>query len=114
MTNGPSGEALLLEMRRLVRGLSETGFNVIVDEVAEAGAIADYRARLGNSCLVVKVDAPLSELKRRERERGDRLIGLAREQSERVHNGISYDLEVDTHAQTPDALARLILERIAA
>ncbi|KEO86961.1 hypothetical protein EH30_04820 [Erythrobacter sp. JL475] len=114
MTNGPSGEALLSEIRRLVRGLSETGFNVIVDEVAEADAIADYRARLGNSCLVVKVDAPLSELERRERERGDRLLGLAREQSERVHNGISYDLEVDTHAQTPDALARLILERIAA
>jgi chloramphenicol 3-O phosphotransferase len=112
--NGPSGEALLLEMRRLVRGLSETGFYVIVDEVAEADAIADYRARLGRNCFVVKVDAPLSELERREKERGERLVGLAREQSDRVHTGVTYDLEVDTHARTPDALARQILERIAA
>lgn len=112
IANGPSGEALLSQMRRLVRGLSETGFNVIVDEVAEADAIADYRARLGNSCLVVKVDAPLSELEHREKERGDRLIGLAREQSQRLHAGIPYDFEVDTDAQTPDALARQVLEQI--
>lgn len=107
--NGPRGDALLVRMRELVGRLAESGFNVAVDEVADAPAIADYRQRLGSACFVVKVDAPLSELERRERERGDRLIGLAREQSARIHEGITYDLEVDTHTDTPDSLARKVL-----
>ncbi|MEM7700833.1 MAG: AAA family ATPase [Pseudomonadota bacterium] len=110
ISNGPSGEALLSQMRQLVARMAESGFNVIVDEVADRITIEDYRRRLGSACLVVKVDAPLSELERRERERGDRLIGLAREQSARIHEGIEYDLEVNTLAQTPDALARSVLE----
>lgn len=111
--NGPSGEGLLTQMHQLVEQMSEAGFNVIVDEVAEKPVIDDYRNRLGPSCLVAKVDAPLPELERRERERGDRLLGLAREQSSRLHNGIEYDLELDTHTQTPDALARRVLAGIS-
>lgn len=107
--NGPAGESLLTQMRQLVENLAGAGFNVLVDEVAEAAVIADYRRRLGGSCFVVKVDAPLSELERRERERGDRMVGLAREQSSRLHLGIEYDLEVDTHSHTPDQLARAVL-----
>lgn len=112
VSNGPSGESLLGQMRQLVQQMAKSGFNVIVDEVAESAEIDDYRYRLGASCMVVKVDAPLSELQRRERERGDRLLGLAREQSSRLHEGIAYDLVVDTHAQTPDALAREVLENM--
>jgi chloramphenicol 3-O phosphotransferase len=93
--------------------MSEAGFNLIVDEVADAASIADYRRRLGTLCFVVKVDAPLSELERRESERGDRLIGLAREQSSHLHKGIEYNLEVDTHRETPDALARIVLENVS-
>lgn len=114
ISNGPRGEALLARMRELVAGLSESGFNALVDEVADAATIADYRRRLGAACFVVKVDAPLPELERRERERGDRMIGLAREQSARIHKGITYDLEVDTQADTPDALARRVLSAVAA
>jgi chloramphenicol 3-O phosphotransferase len=110
--NGPGGHNLLSQMRRLVKSLEQAGFNVLVDDVADAAVIADYRRRLGASCFVIKVDAPLSELERRERERGDRLIGLAREQSSRVHEGIEYDFEVDTHAETPDALARQVLSAV--
>lgn len=109
ISNGPRGDALLAQMRQLVERLAESGFNALVDEVADGPTIADYRHRLGSHCFVVKVDAPLSELERRERERGDRLIGLAREQSARIHEGIVYDLEVDTHIETPDALARRVL-----
>ena len=109
IANGPRGDALLARMRELVERLAESGFNAVVDEVADAPVIADYRRRLGPACLIVKVDAPLSELERRERERADRLIGLAREQSARVHTGIVYDLEVDTGKDTPDALARRVL-----
>ena len=113
ISNGPSGDSLLGQMRQLVQQMAESGFNVIVDEVAESAEIDDYRRRLGSSCMVVKVDAPLPELQRRERERGDRLLGLAREQSSRLHEGIAYDLTVDTHAETPDALAREVLGNIS-
>ncbi|MFZ0017309.1 MAG: hypothetical protein WAL10_08230 [Acetobacteraceae bacterium] len=37
--------------------------------------------------------APLDVLEARERQRGDRLIGLARWQYHRVHSGIAYDLD---------------------
>ena len=110
--NGPGGASLLVQMRELVERMADAGFNIIVDDVCDQTAISDYRRRLGGSCCVVKVDAPLSELERREAERGDRLIGLAREQSPRLHEGIAYDLDVDTHAETPDALARYILESL--
>lgn len=112
ISNGPRGDALLTQMRQLVERLAESGFNMLVDEVADGPTIADYRHRLGSAGFVVKVDAPLSELERRERERGDRLIGLAREQSARIHDGVTYDLEVDTHAETPDALARRVLTAV--
>ena len=45
--------------------------------------------------------APLDVLEARERERGDRLIGLARWQYDRVHHGKRYDLELDTSKATP-------------
>ena len=113
ISNGSSGEALLAQMRRMVCQFSDVGFNVVVDEVAEIQAITDYCLGAEGACILVKVDAPLEELERRELRRGDRLIGLAREQSARLHTGIEYDLEVDTHAETPDAAARRVLAAVA-
>jgi len=52
--NGPEGESLLSQMRQLVETLGKAGFNVLVDDVADAAVIADYRRRLGPSCFVVK------------------------------------------------------------
>lgn len=106
---GPKGGFLLGQMRRTVENMASDGFDIVVDDVADAEAIADYRARLAN-CLVVKVDAPLEELEIREKARGDRLIGLAREQSSHLHDGTAYDLEVDTHAEDTIALASRILQ----
>jgi chloramphenicol 3-O phosphotransferase len=51
----------------------------------------------------------LHVLERRERERGDREIGLARWQFERIHFGGDYDLTIDASAATPmDARSRLL------
>jgi chloramphenicol 3-O phosphotransferase len=47
-------------------------------------------------------------LEARERARGDRLIGLARWQLDRVHVGVAYDLEIDTTAASPLECARMI------
>jgi chloramphenicol 3-O phosphotransferase len=55
--------------------------------------------------------APLHILEARELARGDRDIGLARWQYDRVHRNIAYDLEIDTSVLTPSQCAQLILDR---
>ena len=110
ISNGPKGAVLLSVMREFVVSAAVKGLDLVVDEVCHAPDIADYRAGLGETCaLVVKVDAPMAEIERREKARGDRLLGVARDQSGHLHENIAYDLEVDTHAQAPDILARRIL-----
>ena len=54
----------------------------------------------------VGVFAPLDILEARERQRGDRLIGLARWQFDRVHKDMKYDLEVDTSSASPMRMRR--------
>ena len=48
----------------------------------------------------------------RERDRGDRDIGMARWQFTRVHAGRTYDLEVWTDDVSPDQGARVILDAV--
>ena len=47
----------------------------------------------------------------RERQRGDRISGLARDQAERVHLGVSYDLEVDTSKTSTVECANVIVTK---
>ena len=44
-------------------------------------------------------------IEERERQRGDRDLGLARWQYDKVHGGMTYDLELDTSTGAPDVLA---------
>ena len=111
--NGPLGNRLLVQMRALAAELADSGFNVIVDEVCEAAEIKSYRELLvGHKAHVVKVTAELAEVERRERERGDRLIGLAREQDGRLHTDIEYNQVVDTSVHPADECAKDILSAI--
>jgi chloramphenicol 3-O phosphotransferase len=52
--------------------------------------------------------ASLDVLEERERQRGDRRIGLARWQFARVHQDITYDLQIDTTTGTPAENAQTI------
>jgi chloramphenicol 3-O phosphotransferase len=54
---------------------------------------------------MVGVFAPLAVLEERERLRKDRILGLARWQFDRVHQGIDYDLAVDTSVESPESCA---------
>ena len=114
ITIGPRGKELLAAMRRTVSHLADSGFDIVVDEVCRAPEIADYRNRLSaHRVHFVKVEADLALIERRERERGDRLIGLAREQATHLHDGITYDQTVDTGCCSPDECARSILDRFS-
>jgi len=61
---------------------------------------------------LVGVHCSLEELERRERLRGDRQPGLAREQQATIHTGVIYDIEVDTTSSTPEACALMIKSQL--
>lgn len=118
---GRAAERLLKGMRHAVAALAAAGNNLIVDEVllgdaatAYGNAVAEYRALLAPYRLyLVGVFAPLDVIEEREARRGDRAVGLARWQFDRVHRGMDYDLEIDTAAKSPKDCARAIKERFA-
>jgi chloramphenicol 3-O phosphotransferase len=110
-----SGPILALAMKALrasVAAMADAGADLVVDEVMwDAGDLADYRRRLAaHDFRVVGLFAPLEVIERRERARGDRTLGLARWQYDKVHAGVAYDLELDTSVASPEALAGLIKE----
>ena len=99
---GPVGQALERAFHRAVRAAAVEQLSVVVDDVIfEPWLLDDWRDALhGIHLLFVGVLCPLDELERRERARGDRVIGQARSQFGIVHIGIKYDLEVDTGQQS--------------
>lgn len=107
--SGPVAERLLRGMRHAIATMARQGNNVIVDDVLLDGDNAAYEATLAGLDVVrVGVFAPLDVLEAREAARGDRMIGLAQWQYDRVHKGMTYDLEVDTSRSTVIACAEMI------
>ena len=97
-------------MRRAIAALAAAGSHLLVDAVMLGeGEAQDYRDLLGHFDLsFVGLFAPLDILERRERDRGDRQLGLAKWQFDRVHRDICYDLEIDTAASGPVECAEII------
>ena len=96
ITTGPAAARVLRGMRFAIAAMAVQGNNLIVDDVMLDGDAAEYAEALsGIQVHWVGVFAPLDVLEERERARGDRDIGLARWLFDRVHVGITYDLEID-------------------
>jgi len=109
---GPVAERAFRGMRHAVAAMAAQGNNLIVDDVLLGSEKAEYRELLSAFDLfLVGVFAPLDVLEAHERRRGDRLVGLARWQYDRVHKDMTYDLEVDTGSATPLESATLIKQR---
>ena len=93
-------------MRHAIAAMAAQGNNMIVDEVMLSDQMAEYAALLAPFDLrVVGVFAPLEVLEARERQRGDRMPGLARWQYDRVHARMRYDLGIDTSTATAEESA---------
>ncbi|WP_430132674.1 phosphotransferase-like protein [Paenibacillus lautus] len=58
------------------------------------------------------VHCPTTELERREKERGDRRIGLSRSQLDFVHKEEIYDIEVDTFTNGLENCVERIVEKV--
>jgi chloramphenicol 3-O phosphotransferase len=111
--SGPIVEQALRGMRHAVAAMARQGSNLIVDDVLIGDELAEYSAVLaGHSFHTVGLFAPLAVLEERERARGDRMIGLARWQFDRVHESKRYDLELDTSTASPTACAEAIKQRL--
>lgn len=110
---GPVADRAFRGMRHAIAALAAQGNNLIVDEVlTEPGRATEYAEILSPfKVFWVGVFAPLDILEMRERQRGDRMIGLARWQYDRVHRDMTYDLEVDTSNASPMDCAVLIKQK---
>lgn len=119
----PDGEVIVgAEFRLLeaawiegVAAMARAGAGVIVDEVFLGGAASQQRwqkALGGLDVLWVGVRCEGTVAADREVARGDRITGMAVTQADVVHQGVMYDLEVDTtHAESMQC-ARTIAARL--
>ena len=110
MRMGPVGRALLEANKAAVRAVAGAGINVIVDEVILAEQEWDgWRAALdGLDAWWVRVELELDLVEQRERDRGDRQVGMARSQIDVVHRYPTYDMQVDTGLLDPEAAAEAV------
>lgn len=115
ITIGPQFRTLEAAWIEGVAAMARAGAGVIVDEVFLGGAASQRRWReaLGTlEVLWVGVHCDLAVAAGREIARGDRVPGMAAAQADLVHQGVTYDLEVDTtHAEAMEC-ARAIADRV--
>ncbi|RKR87601.1 chloramphenicol 3-O phosphotransferase [Micromonospora pisi] len=114
VTFGQQGEVILNEgfgdmqhaWRVGIAAMARAGAPVIIDDVFLGGAASQERARVyleGLKVLWVGVRCAPDIAAGREIARGDRVIGMAASQAEIVHQGVVYDVEVDTsHTESLD------------
>jgi chloramphenicol 3-O phosphotransferase len=110
------------EFRRLedawiqgVAAMARAGARVIVDDAFLGGAASQQRwlrALAGLDVLWVAVRCDSEVAAGRELARGDRVRGMAVSQVEIAHQGVVYDLEVDTTHTEAMACARTIAAHV--
>jgi chloramphenicol 3-O phosphotransferase len=83
---------------RCLPALAEAGNNLIVEHIVETKAWMSRLLALlaSHDVFFVGVHCPLAQLEIRERRRGDRRAGEARQDYQSVHTFCVYDIEVDS------------------
>ena len=107
---GPVAERVVHGYHRAVAALAADGLDLLLDEcMVRPDWLADWLDVLAPfPVLLVGVHCSLAELERRERARGDRMVGQARGHHELVHADMRYDVEVDTSVSGPSECAARI------
>jgi chloramphenicol 3-O phosphotransferase len=107
--------ALEAAWREGVGVMARAGARVIIDDVFLGGATSQQRwlkAVAGLAVLWVGVRCDSAVAAGREMARGDRAQGMAASQADAVHEGVRYDLEVDTTHTESLVCARAIAARV--
>ena len=105
--------------RAWMRGVAAIAADVpvVVEDNFLSGPAAQQRWRealAGLDVLWVGVRCDAAVAEARERARGDRAVGMARAQTEVVHEGIGYDLEVDAGVLSPADAAAVVAASVVA
>ena len=94
--------------------MAKQGGKLIIDDVLLSGAEGQKRwqaALQGFNVLWVGVYCDVEVAKAREAKRIDRVAGMAAAQVDVVHEGVRYDVKVDTSNMPIEECVRLIKER---
>lgn len=98
-----------------IAAMARAGAPVIIDDVFLGGAATQQRWQRvldGLDVLWVGVRCDSAIAAERERARGDRIPGMAVSQARVVHEGVIYDLEVDTTRTESLACAQIIARHV--
>jgi chloramphenicol 3-O phosphotransferase len=96
--------------------MARDGVGVILDEVFLRGGESQRMVRQSLSGLAVRwvgVHCDVDVAVAREALRPDRIVGMARSQAAVVHDGVDYDIEVDTTDATAETCAALIADAVS-
>lgn len=113
---GPKFDSLQAAWMEGIAAMVRGGARVILDEVFLGGAASQKRWQTvlnGLDVMWVGVRCESTVAAGREMARGDRVYGMAASQAEVVHEGVLYDLEVDTTNTELLACARTIAAQLA-
>lgn len=91
------------------------GHHVILDEIMWNPTVFDFYKKTFSAVatfVVVKVYCQLEECLRREKVRGDRIIGFSRGLNTAYDNVSNFDIEVDTTSTSPKENAQKILAEL--
>ncbi len=110
---GNLGNMVIRQMHNFAENLLRSGLNIIIDHVvlkkSWAQELEDLR-KTGAKIVYVLVTCDIKELKKREKIRGNRLVGLASGLKHVENNIEHYDLVVDTTFRSPKESAAMILQ----
>ena|SRR5436190_11256945 len=112
---GPIAEQIDRTMPHVIRSLADSNHDVVADVIFVNGSmLCDYVKELKNNTVYfVGIVCSLQELEKREKQRGNRILGLARGHINEVcKNREYYDLIVDTTNLNAVACAQNILHFI--
>lgn len=112
---GPLGHKIMSGFHHACAAMRTSGMNLIIDHVLlEPAWTAECQVLFSPfRFYCVGVFCSLEILERRERERGDRQIGLARFTALNVHTGNDYDMTIDTSFLSPRQCAEQICRHIS-
>jgi chloramphenicol 3-O phosphotransferase len=113
---GPDFLALEAAWMDGIAAMARAGARIIIDDVFLGGTVSQQRwqkALAGLAVLWVGVRCDSAVAAGREVARGDRVQGMATSQAHVVHEGVAYDLEVDTTHAESLACAQVIAAHVS-
>jgi chloramphenicol 3-O phosphotransferase len=92
--------------------MNQEGIDVVIDHCIIEPTVREQAQDLLVDAFWVGVMCDIEELIRREAVRGDRYVGFASGTSAVVHQGMNYNMVIDTTSTSPEELAQLIFDAL--